>query len=324
MPSLEMGLTELERYRPDIHLPADFTEFWASALAEPVSTRPGFQEFRPSGAIPGVETGLLVYEGAGGLRCSARVIRLSGSGTGAAVVRFPGYNTAPPSISDLLPWAALGFTVIVAQVRGQPGGPADPGPYPDGQVTGGVFTRGLADAERSYYRYVHVDTVRTVEAVRAVPGVDPDRVVVTGGSQGGGLALIAAALSRPGTVRAAAVSFPFPAHIRRSVTLAELPPYTELTDRMRRLDPTDSQRAAVDRTLSLIDVLSHAPEVRAPVLMGIGLADLICPPSASFAVLNCLGGPAEARIYPGHGHEDLPGFLDASLGFAARAVGLTR
>jgi len=144
--------------------------------------------------------------------------------------------------------------------------------------------------------------------------------VVAGGSQGGGLSLVAAALAKPGTVQAAMVAYPFPAHILRAATLAELPPYTELADRMRRLDPLGQDNAQVEHTLGLIDVLSHAPDVRVPVLMGIGLNDLICPPSASFAVLHHLGGPVEVRVYPAHGHEDLPGFFDEQLAFARARV----
>ncbi len=318
---LEMDRAELETYRPGLNLPDDFAQFWQTVLAEPTSAPPRFAGYRPHAALPGVEIGTLSYEGVGGLRFHARVVRLAGrTQEGALVVRFPGYNAPPAAIVELLPWAAMGFTVVSVAVRGQPGGPADPGPYPDGQVTGGVFTRGLTDPWRSYYRYVYVDTVRAVQAATAVEGVDPGRVVVTGGSQGGGLSLIAAALSPPGSVQAALVSFPFPAHIGRAAALAELPPYTELVDRMRRLDPRGTETAAVDHTLALVDVLSHAPQVKVPVLMGIGLTDLICPPSASFAVLHHLDGPAESRVYPAHGHEELPGFMDDALAFACEVV----
>ena len=50
------------------------------------------------------------------------------------------------------------------------------------------MTRGILEPETYYYRRLITDAVRAVEAVRAHPAVDASRVVVTGGSQGGGSA----------------------------------------------------------------------------------------------------------------------------------------
>ena len=57
------------------------------------------------------------------------------------------------------------------------------------------MTRGILTPETYYYRRVFADGVRAVEAAQAHPSVNGKRVAVTGGSQGGGIAVAVAALS---------------------------------------------------------------------------------------------------------------------------------
>jgi cephalosporin-C deacetylase len=56
------------------------------------------------------------------------------------------------------------------------------------------MTQGILDPATYYYRRLITDAVRAVEAVRSHPAVDPQRIAVTGGSQGGALTLAAASL----------------------------------------------------------------------------------------------------------------------------------
>ena len=65
------------------------------------------------------------------------------------------------------------------RTRDATGAPAHPG----------FMTQGILDPATYYYRRVYTDAVRAVEAVRSHPDVDPDRVAVTGSSQGGGISL---------------------------------------------------------------------------------------------------------------------------------------
>ena len=64
-----------------------------------------------------------------------------------------------------------------------------------GAATNGYMTRGIDDPADYYYRRVFTDAVRAVDAIRMLPQIDADRLAVTGGSQGGGIALAAGALS---------------------------------------------------------------------------------------------------------------------------------
>ena len=57
------------------------------------------------------------------------------------------------------------------------------------------MTRGICNAKTYYYRRVFTDAVRAIEAAVSHPGVDSEKIAVTGGSQGGGITLAAAGLS---------------------------------------------------------------------------------------------------------------------------------
>jgi len=71
------------------------------------------------------------------------------------------------------------------------------------------------------------DGVRAVDAVRSVPGVDPERVAVHGVSQGGGIAIAVAGLVPD--VAAALPNVPFLCHYRRAVQISDAFPYGEIT-----------------------------------------------------------------------------------------------
>ena len=71
----------------------------------------------------------------------------------------------------------------------------DPGAGASGAEHPGVLSRGLASPDTYYYRRLYADAVRAVETAGALPGVDPARIGVSGMSQGGALALAAAALA---------------------------------------------------------------------------------------------------------------------------------
>jgi cephalosporin-C deacetylase len=104
------------------------------------------------------------------------------------VVQFLGYHGGRGVPLDWLVFPAAGYAQLVMDTRGQgDGATADPDPGANPQVPG-FLTRGIADRDAYYYRRVFVDAVRAVDAARGHPLVDPDRVVVAGGSQGGGIA----------------------------------------------------------------------------------------------------------------------------------------
>jgi cephalosporin-C deacetylase len=217
------------------------------------------------------------------------------------VVEFIGYGGGRGLSHQHVFWAAAGFAHFVMDTRGQ-GSSWSVGDTPDpnsgAAAYPGFMTRGILDPADYYYRRLFVDAVRAVDAARAHPAVDGDRVSVAGISQGGGLCIAVASLRDD--VFAAVPEVPFLADIRRATKLIDTRPYSEI---VRYLEVHRDSVDAVFRTLNLIDVALLARLARAPALFAVGLMDDICPPSTVYAAFNAYGGPKEIVEYPYNDHD---------------------
>jgi len=310
MPLYDLDRAALETYLPDLDEPADFDTFWADTLTETRSFDLGL-------TVTPVDTGLTLvdvfdveFAGFGGHPIKAWLTRPAGGAADCplpAMVEFNGYGGGRGLPHERLGWATAGYVSLFMDTRGQGSrwgsGGDTPDPVGSGPATPGFMTRGILDPADHYYRRVFADAVRAVEAVRAVKGVDPARVAVTGGSQGGGIALAAAGLV-PGLL-GVLPDVPFGCHFRRSVDLSDQEPYTEITT---YLSVHRAHAAAAFRTLSYLDGVSFARRATAPALFSVGLMDPICPPSTVYAAYNHYGANAgevdkQIEVYPFNEHE---------------------
>jgi cephalosporin-C deacetylase len=146
------------------------------------------------------------------------------------------------------------------------------------------------------------------------PEVDPARVGSIGGSQGGALALVCAALE-PRIARTASI-FPFLSDYKRvwEMDLAK-DAYNDIKQYFRRFDPLHERAEEVFTKLGYIDIQNLSPRIKSEVLMAITLMDNVCPPSTQFAAFNKIASKKEAVIYRDFGHEGLPFFGDRIFRF---------
>ncbi|MFC9325728.1 acetylxylan esterase [Kitasatospora sp. NPDC057015] len=283
----DLSPADLSAYRFDGAEPADFDAFWAQTLATArrAATPP---VLRP------VETGLIhvdtydvTFSGFDGQPVRAWLWLPRGVPRPLpAVVEYLGYGCARGSALQSTLWSSLGYAHLLMDSRGQSTsyGSAD---TPDGDIApqvGGVMTRGIGDPRDHYYRRLFTDAVRAVDTVADLPEVDAARVVVKGGSQGGGIALAVAGL-RP-DLAGACIDVPFLCHFRRATQITDAHPYREITDYLQ------ARREAVEQvfdTLSYLDGANHAARASAPVRFSVGLMDPVCPPSTVFAAFHRWG-----------------------------------
>ncbi len=301
---VDLPLSELRGYRPDVAEPADFAGFWTGQLAaaRALGTEPSFV---PAGsAIQHAAVYDVTFAGYGGDPIKGWLIEPHVAGAhGAVIVEFVGYGGGRGDPFDWLRWSCAGYPHLIMDCRGQGGGwrRADTPDLGDSGApsASGFLTRGVMDPGSHYFTRLFIDAARAIDAIRQWPGTAGRPVVTAGASQGGGLAIAAAHLA--GDVIAALPDVPFLAHPRRAVDVTDSLPYHELAEYCRVHPDSVDQ---VFATLAYVDVVNHARHVSAPALFSVGLADDITPPSTVFAAFNhYVGEPKEISVYPYSGHE---------------------
>ncbi|WNI33030.1 acetylxylan esterase [Streptomyces sp. ITFR-6] len=305
MPLFDLPLDQLRSYRPEVAEPDDFDAFWQRTLEE-ASAHPLDAEFAVyDAALSNVVSHDVSFAGWGGHRIRAWLnVPAGAEGPLPTVVHYLGYGGGRGLPHDHLVWPAAGWATLLVDTRGQgavnnssPGSTADPHGGGNPQSPG-FMTRGILDPDEYYYRRVFTDAVRAVEVARTHPAVDADRIVVHGGSQGGGIAQAVAGLSPH--VKAALIDVPFLTHYRRAVELTDRDPYQEI---VRFLSAQNGFSEQVFRTLSYFDGVSFAARAAVPALYSVALMDAVCPPSTVFAAYNHWAGPKQIEVYPWNGHE---------------------
>ena len=297
MPRTDLPLEQLRAYEPEAKEPADFDAFWGQALSQARATSAELELGTEQPKLAGVTAHQVRFRGLDDAPIAGWLARPDGRGPYPGLVFYHGYGGRGARPLDLYAIAAQGIAVLSMDCRGQDGDSPDV-PAVDGGHHSGWITRGLRDPLVHYYRYVYSDAVRALDALAGLDGVDDHHLAVTGGSQGGGLALAAAALS--GRASFVWADIPFLCDFPRAVSLGEAP-YTEIATYLRR--HPDLEETAL-RTLSYFDVANLARLVTCPTVVTVGLWDLICPPSTIFGTYKRLSSPdKELVVYPYLGHE---------------------
>ena len=158
------------------------------------------------------------------------------------------------------------------------------------------FRKGLESRDNFYYRRVYLSTVRAIDYLASRPDWDGRNMVVTGGSQGGGLSLVAAGLDS-----------------RVTCITANVPALCDFQGwRLGRMggwpQPVVDGDPVQAATVRYYDGVHFARHIRCPALIGVGYVDTVCGPSSDFAVFNTLTGEKDLVRGPHAGHSGPPDF----------------
>lgn len=310
-----------ERIEPTANDPKDFDGFWADGKKELASialvptSKPA-----PELGTPGVTCSRVSVQNVAGSPPSTRpnappprpsrlygvLCEPDGRGPFPAVLNVPGAG-----IRGYRGLAGMSATrqVITLQI-GIHGIPIDE----DNELYSALETGALAnyqgsnmdDPRRYYYRRVYLGTVRANDLLSQHPKWDRRHLYVMGGSQGGALSIVAAALDP--RVRGLAAFYP---------ALADLTGF--LKDRAGgwpfMFRPEAGRTPDRLNTAGYYDVVNFARRLKVPGFYSWGYNDETCPPTTSFATYNVIPARKKLVLALETGHFTTPEQNDAAESF---------
>lgn len=268
----------------------DFAAFWQKARADLNKVEPEFKMIRKDSLCTELhEVFLVEMKSLEDVLIRGWYSRPTKEGVYPAILRLQGYSTvAAPSYLYTEP----DMVSFALNIRGHGNSRDDVNPgFP------GYLLHGIQDKESYIYRGAYMDGVRAIDFLMTQDCVDPNRIGVEGASQGGALSVAVAALDARVSLCVTAV--PFLSDFRDYFAIAAWPG-GEFFNYL--LQNPQFAKEEMFRVLSYFDIKNLATQVNVPVLMAIGLRDMICPPHINFAAYNQISSPKEYVIYPMAGH----------------------
>ncbi|MDR1119741.1 MAG: acetylxylan esterase [Dysgonamonadaceae bacterium] len=286
---------DVDNIRPTTADPKDFDAFWTASIATARQT-PLDAKFL---LLPQKCTSTMnCYEVSfqnerSGSRIYGILLTPKKPGKYPAVLRVPGAGVRPYSgyaLSDSIITLDIGIHGIsVTQV---------PELYVN--LSLGALNRyphfNLNDRNKHYYKRVYTGCVRAVDFIYSLPEFDGETIGLTGGSQGGALSIITAALDT--RIDFLAANYP---------ALCDYAGYlNHRAGGWPHYFKDAKPNAGEVETLACFDVVNFARRLKAKGLYSWGFNDLVCPPTSMHAAYNVIPAEKELKLYLNTGHWTYP------------------
>lgn len=278
---------------PSAECPKDFTDFWNNGKAElakiPMDARMTLLPEKCTATLNVYEVNLQNwgYSRLYGILCVPKK-----AGRYPALLWVPGAGVR--GYSGETGMADRGMITFQIGIHGVPV-TLDPGVYNDmgNGMLNNYMSYNLDNRDTYYYRRVYLGCVRAVDFIASLPEFDGQKIAVAGGSQGGALSVITAALDS--RVKWIGVYYP---------ALCDLTGY--LKGRAGGwphllASPANQTKERIE-TSKYYDVVNFARILKAPGLYTWGYIDVTCPPTSMYAAYNVITAPKELYLAPDTGH----------------------
>ena len=295
-------IEEMKTYRGRDEVPLDFDAFWDGEIKK-LSALQDYQLEERDFHIPNVKCYELTFKGTGNGIVYARVVLPKLDKKVPVIFHFHGYMGRGWDWTDMLAFTVAGYGVASMDVRGQSGYSQDGMCSPLGNTVKGQIIRGaVAGKDQLFFKDVYLDIYQLVEIIASLPRVDEEQLSSYGASQGGALAIVAAALN-PKIKRTVSI-YPFLSDFRRVLEIGNTSEaYDELFRYFKFHDPFHETEEKIMATLGYIDVKNFAHRIKGEVRMITGLDDDVCYPITQFAIYNRLTCEKSYRLMPEYAHE---------------------
>jgi cephalosporin-C deacetylase-like acetyl esterase len=158
----------------------------------------------------------------------------------------------------------------------------------------------MDDKDRFFYKRVYMGCVRANDFITSLPQFDGVNLAVIGGSQGGALSIVTAALDS--RVKSLVALYPALSDVTGDLSgrAGGWPHYFEKPNRV--WNETPSKLA----TLPYYDVVNFARRLQIPGFYTWGYNDETCPPTSMYASYNVISAPKELYLALETGHWTFP------------------
>lgn len=162
----------------------------------------------------------------------------------------------------------------------------------------GYVENGLDNRDNYYMKHVYTACVRAIDYLTSLPEWDGRNVFVQGGSQGGALSIVTAALDK--RVTACVANHPALSDMAGYAEKGRTGGWPHLNRENQMLTPQKIE------TLRYYDVVNFARRLTCPVYLTWGYNDNTCPPTTSYIVWNLITAPKESLVTPINEHWTTP------------------
>lgn len=284
-----------EEHQTSVVRPLDFDDFW-SAIKDEVGQIPlnPSMEHIPMRSTNEVDVYEIHYDSLDNVRVAGWYCRPKETYIKPpypALLIVPGYVSEPTLTKS---WAKMGYAAVGVAPRGKlrSNNQFNPG-YPN------LLTNNIIDRNTYSYRGFYIDAARSVDFALSRPEVDPSRIGVHGSSQGGALTITTSSL-RNDVITCGAAGAPYLCGYMDCAGLTHSYPYEEINDYLR-MHPDHEQQ--VRETLNYFDGINFAPQIKAPMLVYIGMEDDVVPPETGYDLVKAMNCPTELIATPRCAHD---------------------
>lgn len=291
---------EPEKIQPTVKMPEDFEEFWNSGKAElaKIPMDPKMIHI-PERSTEAVDVFHVNFQNIRNSRIYGVLTVPKGGEKYPAILQVPGAGIRPYS-GDL---AKAGRGAIVLQI-GIHGIPIDMAPEVYANLSSGALNGywnfNVSDKDLYYYKRVYLGCIRAVDFLVSLPEYDGENLAVQGGSQGGALSIITAALDP--RIKYLASMYPAMSDMTGYLNgRAGGWPHIFAGNNLEFFNYPD----AIE-TIGYYDVVNFARILKTPGFYSWGFNDDTCPPTSYYSAYNQIKAPKEVFVIPETGHWTYP------------------
>jgi cephalosporin-C deacetylase len=286
-----------EKIEPTVSHPSDFDTFWATAKEElakvPLDARITLLPEKCTETVNVYHVNIQNYKVGARLYGMLAVPKKEGKYPALLHVPGAGIRGYGADIAN----AEKGIITLSIGIHGVPV-TMDPGVYNDmiGGWANQYWTYNMDDRDRFYYKRVYLGCVRANDFLSSLPQYDGSNLAVTGGSQGGALSIVTAALDS----RVKFLTSLFPA-------LSDVTGYLHgraggWPHYFDKNNASYNNKREKLETVGYYDVVNFARRLTIPGFYSWGYNDETCPPTSMYAAYNKITAPKELFLALETGH----------------------